>query len=675
MRTFSCLCLISVLILFANINLSAQPANDTCFEATELVATPGTCIEGTTIDANPELPYANQVYCQGPVNAIVPAADVWYKVISEGTYLEIELNSVMEKVSLSLYEGECGTMFGRDCVVSEAGGNLSYTFAPVAEGQHYYLQISGADNQDQSDFELCLSSYTEATQVCIINQSLTINPSPVEGSVLVAAEPVDICITIGGYYQNAADWFDGIEPVFGDGWDLETLIPGAAPASCDGSYDGTWAWYESVTGTAQGALENIGPGYFYDLDGDGDPGNDFGDSGVNQGCPITFCFNITPKADCEGNSGNLSIEFLNFSDNEAGSWSSNNSPCLTDPNYEFKAVLACCLPPDVQVVSPICEGDYGHAIATTDSADVYNFVWTTNDGLWLGEEEGIYQSTLEELPPGNYRCSIENTAQCIAVRSFTVKDPFLEIAELTEATPNTCGLNNGSVSILDGYDVTSNFTLLDMEGNLVAESDTPLLENLPSGNYLLYINGPQTCLEAIEINIEELYAPGELSIVTQTNTSVAGAADASLEVEILGGTAPDAYSLNGGEQTESPIFENLAAGSYQLTWYWGQDCSQTVEVTITDQPSSTQDLQRSFQFKVYVNLMSGQTEISFQLPKPQEVEFSLCDLSGRLIQSMSPGYQAAGQQTFQLPLLDLPMGMYLVILETEAGKIAQKIIR
>lgn len=164
-------------------------------------------------------------------------------------------------------------------------------------------------------------------QPCATAYSLTVSPLPT-GGTYACGQSVTFCFTVTGWNSTNANWFHGITASFGPGWDLSTLSPGPPPATC-GASTGTWGWENSVQGTAGSNIGPQGPGFFFDLDNDGNPGNNFGD----------FCVGVTDWEFCwtidvlDGpaclNGLGLGVTFNTFGDSETGSWGS--AACNTDP--------------------------------------------------------------------------------------------------------------------------------------------------------------------------------------------------------------------------------------------------------------------------------------------------------------------------------------------------------
>lgn len=417
-----------ILLLLSVSSLWAQVSNDNCYTAEvfpDLIPGIQTCIDGNNINALAEQPFTNQANCLNGGDMPSAAADVWYMVQAVGNIMEVDLNSSIDNVVLAFYEGECEGLIGRDCEISN-NGVISTTFAPVAPGAIYYIQVSSTNTTDFGSFELCINNYDITTNYCINSQTFFVDPLPQNGNY-TPGQTVQMCLSVGGYVQNSADWLHGIVPVFGPGWDISTLIA-EPPASCSDS--GVWDWYELCTPDNTSAINAgpQGPGFFYETTSgstsgtmDDEPGNNYGDNSNGDACDWLFCLTITAKNDCpEGfSSEDLTIEFLNFSDAETGSWNSS-SPCPQDPNYKFKVELACCTPPTLSAVNPSCANPTGgNIVATGVGNPPFTFVWSN------GFTETGAASTLSDLGEGFYSVTATDATGCQAANSVTLEEQNL----------------------------------------------------------------------------------------------------------------------------------------------------------------------------------------------------------------------------------------------------------
>jgi hypothetical protein len=156
---------------------------------------------------------------------------------------------------------------------------------------------------------------------CAGTQSFTLTPPPTGGTYL-PGQTVTMCYTMNGYSQAGTNWAEGFDLTLGPGW--ASVIPQSAPANCGGNAGGgQWVWMTSVTSTTTPVV-TVGPGYFFDLAIDGNPGNDFGDAGS---CVWTFCVTLTVANVCTPQS--LLLQVTAGSDGLWGSYTSSTCDAVT----------------------------------------------------------------------------------------------------------------------------------------------------------------------------------------------------------------------------------------------------------------------------------------------------------------------------------------------------------
>ncbi|HRH70542.1 MAG TPA: hypothetical protein PLB89_13640, partial [Flavobacteriales bacterium] len=172
---------------------------------------------------------------------------------------------------------------------------------------------------------------------CNDGYTFTASPAP-SGGQYQQGQTVTFCYTVTNWTIVNVNWFHGLVPSFGPGWDISSLVPGPPPATC-GPSTGTWDWYNICDGTATTAIGPVGPGFFFDLDNDGDPGDNFGDfceGAVNW----QFCFTITVAGGACVEGANLGVTVETYGDSETGAW--GTAGCQGDVVAAAPATLHCC---------------------------------------------------------------------------------------------------------------------------------------------------------------------------------------------------------------------------------------------------------------------------------------------------------------------------------------------
>lgn len=179
---------------------------------------------------------------------------------------------------------------------------------------------------------------------CVGTQSFTLTPPPVAG-MYQPGQNVTLCYTMVGYNQTGSNWIEGFDLTLGSGW--SSVTPQSAPSNCGGnSTGGQWVWMNSVTSTTT-PITTVGPGYFFDLTVDGNPGNDFGDNNTSN-CTWTFCVTLVVANVCTPQS--LLLQVTAGPDGLWGSYNSNSCDVVT-PFTVFNGTIN---------VTPIALGPINH---------------------------------------------------------------------------------------------------------------------------------------------------------------------------------------------------------------------------------------------------------------------------------------------------------------------------
>jgi hypothetical protein len=168
---------------------------------------------------------------------------------------------------------------------------------------------------------------------CAGTQTFTLTPPP-NGGTYNPGQVVTLCYTLQSYTQTGSNWFEGFDLNLGAGW--ASVTPQTSPTNCGGnSSGGQWVWKTTVTSTAT-PTQTVGPGYFFDLTIDGNPGNDYGDSQSSGNCSWSFCVTLTVANICTPQS--LQIQVTPGSDGLWGSYTSTSCDAVT-PNTIFNGTI------------------------------------------------------------------------------------------------------------------------------------------------------------------------------------------------------------------------------------------------------------------------------------------------------------------------------------------------
>ncbi|MBL0044986.1 MAG: gliding motility-associated C-terminal domain-containing protein [Flavobacteriales bacterium] len=278
-------------------------------------------------------------------------------------------------------------------------------------------------------------------QPCNIGYTFTASPLPVGGQY-AEGQTVTFCYTLTNWNTTNINWFHGLVPTFGAGWDLSTLVPGTPPPACGGG-GGTWGWFPFCDGTSATALPPVGPGFFFDLDNNGIPGDNFGDLCVG---PWQFCFTISVASGMNFVFGaDLSVSVDTFGDSETGSWGSLG--CDGDAVNTITATAGCqAADAGIDGVLSIC--------SDAAPADLFTLLGGSPDagGTWTEPGGSTVAALLDPSTSasGNYSYTLLPSGACPG---------DVSIVAVVISTPVNAG-QDVLINICDASPVTNLFTLI-----------------------------------------------------------------------------------------------------------------------------------------------------------------------------------------------------------------------
>ncbi|HSF88674.1 MAG TPA: T9SS type A sorting domain-containing protein [Saprospiraceae bacterium] len=255
-------------------------ANDLCETATLIagVITDSTfvCIQGCNINATGD-PDINP--CVGDLSPTV-----WYKVTTDSAarLMNIQissLDSILPFFVIFRAQNDCNTLtqipLTQSHLTCAHGPNgIAEAFGTDVEpGTDYYIAVAGMF-ETQGAFELCLNMI-EAGSTCVKKRNIVITSRTAGGSLsgpFYPGETIGICMNVDSFSaeENGCQWFQGIVPVFGNGWDpssfdalgqpLNATINGVAfGVEGNGIYlTATWDWFEDVDYHYDHPLRQVG---------------------------------------------------------------------------------------------------------------------------------------------------------------------------------------------------------------------------------------------------------------------------------------------------------------------------------------------------------------------------------------------------------------------------------
>jgi len=233
------------------------------------------------------------------------------------------------------------------------------------------------------------------------------------------------------------------------------------------------------------------------------------------------------------------------------------------------------------VTNPSCSGQNDGAVALTVSGGlgVYTYLWNN----------GSTAQNQINLPSGFYSVTVTDESGCSALKTMALANGAVISAEPSFTRP-TCTKADGSIDIMP-MGGTAPYTFLWSTG-----ATTQKLQNVRAGSYLVTITDANGCLTRKIYSLEEnntLFLQYKVTPITCVVDN-----SGSIDVTVLGGTAPYSFAWADGPTTEDR--SGLTLGSYQVTVTDFNGCTVQATIgvnkkplqlsTVVHQPTCSQDL-------------------------------------------------------------------------------------
>ncbi len=242
--------------------------NDTCGKAIvfpDVVSDQAfVCIEGCNLNAGSP-PFNN--YC-----GIGDFPTVWFEVTSDGsaTLMNINVKSdAFDAPTITLFHflSDCSnlqniglTQNQLSCILG-SNGEAEAIGSAIGSNEIYYIAVSSF-NSLGGHFDICVNTISQGS-LCVQGAQIQITARS-EGGLLdgpfLPGETVSVCMNVNSYSAagNGCQWFQGLIPVFGNGWDPSSFDFNQQPknATVNGHNMGvagnglygtsTWDWFTGI---------------------------------------------------------------------------------------------------------------------------------------------------------------------------------------------------------------------------------------------------------------------------------------------------------------------------------------------------------------------------------------------------------------------------------------------
>lgn len=397
---------------------------------------------------------------------------------------------------------------------------------------------------------------------CAGAQSFTATPAPTAGTY-PAGTTVTFCYTMIGFTQTSSNWINGFAITLGPGWNASTLTPTLTPTT-QGSSGGQWGYYNTCTGTGSGLT--FGPGFYFDTNLDGNPGNDFGDYVPGNGGTWNLCFSVQVSSNC--NNQSLSVSITAMGDGTCGSWTLGG--CAGVP---FSLCSASCTTPcttilNATAVATTCGNNNGSAnVGISGGTSPYTISW--NPG-------GATTAAINGLAAGNYTVSVTDATNCTVTATVNVSASSLPIISVTPAAPTVCP-GSGVMLTANGASTYSWSPATGLNAtNLSVVTSTPAVVT----TYTVTGTDVNGCQNTATVTVNLNTTP------TSSFTIPATACAAQSATVTYTGNAPAGatynWNWNGGT-----VVSGSGQGPYQISWASAGNYNVTLQVVDNGCTSTT----------------------------------------------------------------------------------------
>jgi hypothetical protein len=241
--------------------------NDVCATALDLLVFTDlgfTCVTGCNNLATPEMIDNACGIGQSPT--------VWYRVQTDNDAITMNIqvqSDDLQSPTISLFVAvpDCDqlqpiSLTADNLPCFQGNDGLAKAIGTVVSGnQIYYMAIS--DPHAEGTFELCVNTLSTSGSDCVTSRNIEITArssgGPLEGP-FYPGETISICFNVNSYTAagNGCQWFQGLIPVFGNGWDPSSFPGDGQPLNPtinenpmgvqgNGVYGtATWDWFSDV---------------------------------------------------------------------------------------------------------------------------------------------------------------------------------------------------------------------------------------------------------------------------------------------------------------------------------------------------------------------------------------------------------------------------------------------
>lgn len=189
----------------------------------------------------------------------------------------------------------------------------------------------------------------------------------------------------------------------------------------------------------------------------------------------------------------------------------------------------------------------------------------------------LWQSNplFDQLETGSYTVHLRDSAGCVVSRTIQIIETSLPVFTEISIVNAHCGMDDGTITVTATSDRSPLEYLLNNQ-----VSPLNVFSGMSPGIYLLSVRDTFGCKADTQIVMNSIGGP----VITEINASVerCDLADATLTISAQPINTNLQYSIDGINWSQAPLFENLAAGIFQVFVRDENNCIASASDTIQE---------------------------------------------------------------------------------------------
>ena len=228
---------------------------------------------------------------------------------------------------------------------------------------------------------------------------------------------------------------------------------------------------------------------------------------------------------------------------------------------------------NVATTDPTCNGGTDGQIVITASGGTGALNYSIDNGVTFQAS-----NTFTGLGAATYNVVVEDANGCQATTTATLTDPAAVIISNVAVIAPTCGLNNGSITIVAAGGTGSLQYSID---NGVTFQAGNSFSGLAIGTYDIVVEDANGCQATTQAILVDLGSPLITNVAVTDPTC--GNTNGDITITASGGTGTIQYSIDNGVTFQaSNVFSGLLPASYNIVIEDANGCQATTLVTLTD---------------------------------------------------------------------------------------------